>query len=85
MNLIATLCQKQLPAFFTFYKQNNKKNVKKRMTAFYRASLLNSFCLKLLICFALEHYICKTKTKTNEKCPRKVLNTQLSSDTLAFS
>ena len=29
MNLTAMLCQTQSPAFFTFYKQNNNKIVKK--------------------------------------------------------
>ena len=36
------LCQMPSPAFFTFYKQNNNKNVKKGATVFDRASLLNS-------------------------------------------
>ena len=29
MNLTAMLCQMPSPAYFTFYKQNNNKNVKK--------------------------------------------------------
>ena len=39
---MTTLCQTRLPTFFTFYKQNNNKNVKKLATLFDRASLLNS-------------------------------------------
>ena len=42
MNLTATLCQTWSPSFFTFYKQNNNKNVKKLATAFERAWPLNS-------------------------------------------
>ena len=42
MNLTATLCQTRSPVFFTFYKQNNNKNVKKAGDALDRASPLTS-------------------------------------------
>ena len=44
MNLTATVCQTRLPAFFTFYKQNNceKSWAQKLATTFDRALPLNS-------------------------------------------
>ena len=57
MNLTATLCQMRSPAFFTIYKQNNSKIVKKAGDRFWQSvggkfiSLYQIYLSDLLLLF----------------------------------
>ena len=67
MNLMATLCQTWSPALFTFYKQNNTKNVKKTGNHVWQSVAVKFISLYVFKSVNFSSHFCATWNFANVK------------------